>query len=385
MKNLHVLTPYSVKPQNIIKFICKNFSKSDNYFLILADERYVLRNNPALFAYDNVIFTPAINKSVISRFKRAIYIGKLFYKSKNIIWHSFSGLSGLQLLCVSYIFRTKFSWIEYGIDSSENNTYCSGIKNKFLNYLKENIKAECKFWGSSVYHNLKKFERKYQSSKKTFFLPQPVNFLNVDFLKKNFVKEVHSSGFKRVLIGTDGLDCNNHREIVDKMCNFKGMNFSCFVPMNFATSYEYGLDSGKKYLTEVIEYGNRILEVPFVRLGKSSVEVEKYCKFLNSMDIAIFDCNRPMFLDIILYLLFLGKKVYVPFDSALYSSFSVYGLMLFDTNKIKELSYDEFISEFDLSSNQIIIDKLLNEGYCISNWRYYFDYIEKMKDDYGKN
>lgn len=84
MKFLHILTPYSLKPQNIIRFINKNFNKVEHTFLILADEEYVLRNNPQLFAFENVIFTPKINQKKFTRFKRMKFMEELFLKFDNI-------------------------------------------------------------------------------------------------------------------------------------------------------------------------------------------------------------------------------------------------------------------------------------------------------------
>ena len=377
MKFLHILTPYSLKPQNIIRFINKNFNKTEHTFLILADEEYVLRNNPQLFAFENVIFTPKINQKKFSRFKRMKFMEELFLKFDNIIWHSFLHLKGLQMLYGTYKYRNKITWIEYGKDLYDWKWKPKNIKNKVAYYLVQHIRKDCKYLGVTVENDKEIYFKTLNQEKTIFYLPIPFNADAVDYLIKEYGKVGYIPNKEiRILIGSDGLKYNQHLKIIDRLQVFREEKFSCFLPMNYALPYEYGLSGTKKYATEVIEYGNRVLNVPVIKLQQSSVQFERYFKILNAIDIAIFDFDRPIYLEIVYFLLYLNKKIFLPADSALYKSLVDRGVKVFDTNKIVELNYSEFIDRNGIN-NKNIMKSFIAEDFIKRNWKKCFDFLSK--------
>lgn len=373
MKYLHVLTAYTIKPQNIMEFINKNFNIENHFFLILADEKYVLKNNPQLIAFDNIVFVPAINKSKKSRFIRAKYLYRVFSKAENIVWHSFLGLKGLQLLLVTYLFRKKIIWIEHGLDLYYWQWKPHNIKNKIAYYLVNKIRQECKNYGVTLLHDKNEIIQRYRyrNENDIFFLPTPFNEKAIEVLK-DFVdkKEIKGNGkTTKILVGIDGLKINRHYSIIKRLEHYKSERIACFLPMNYALGYEYGLTNSRKYSTEVIEYGNRVLEKPVIELKKSSVDLNTYFKLLDSMDIAIFNFQRPIYLDMLFYLLYLEKKVYLSSESVVYKSLSEIGLKLFDIEDIGKESFEEIIKTEDLASNRKIIDKITSNEYIQIYWK----------------
>lgn len=382
MKFLHVMTAYTIKPQNIMSFIDKNFNKNEHTFLILADEKYVLKNNPQLFAFDNILFVPQIDKTKKSRFLRAKYLYKLFSKAENIVWHSFLGLKGIQLLYVTYIFRKKITWIEHCIDLYYWKWKPKGIKDKIAFYLSRKIREDCKNYGTTMWWDYYVIRRDFnkKEEKHVYFLPTPLNSNAVRFLQESFVRNenVENKYEFNILIGTDGLKNSNHYKIINNLIKYKKKHFSCFIPMNFALPYEYGLIHSRKYNTEVIEYGNRNLEHRVIQLDKGSVSLETYFKVLDAMDICIFDFNRPFYLDIIFYLLYLEKKVFLPSDSFIYKDLCRMGFKVFKVSDISENMSPKKYLEESLIKNKQIAEKMFEDNYCREYWDHYFCDVVKV-------
>ncbi len=377
MKYLHVLTPNSVHPQNIIKFINKNFDKEDHTFLVLADENYVLKNNPRLYAFDNVIFSPSINKTKFSRFKRMMFMMGLFRKYDNIIWHSFYGLTGLQMLFAVFQYRHKITWIEYGNDLY----YWKQKSKKWIEmFLYEKICKECKCFGASIENNTSYYINYLNKNARTFFLPVPFNGEIVESLKKYTSLRKNSIKNTQIIIGTDGNRYNCHYKIINILKKYCDYHFSCFIPVNFSIPYEYGiLLTGKNYISNVIEYGHRILKNPVIKLHNVNTDIDNYLKILNNADIGVFYFGRPIYLDILLCLLYLEKKVYLPRNSVIYNNLINIGFVVYDTLSISQMEYKDFINCANLSSNRKLAEKYMSTEYIKYYWEIYFNYLEKEK------
>lgn len=376
MKFLHVMTAYTIKPQNIMSFIDKNFNKNEHTFLILADEKYVLKNNPQLFAFDNILFVPQIDKTKKSRFLRAKYLYKVFSKAENIVWHSFLGLKGIQLLYVTYIFRKKITWIEHGHDLYYWKWNPKNIKDKIAFYFNRKIREECKNYGTTLWWDWYLIRRDFnqEGKKDVYFLPTPYNTIAVDYLKEYISKSSKKSNknITSILVGIDGLKVNKHYDILNRLKQYKTDNYACFMPMNFSLPYEYGLINSRKYNAEVIEYGNRVLDHPVIELNKSSVELNTYFNVLNSVDVAIFDFERPIYLDMLFYLLYLGKKIYLSKESPTYKSLTKMGIVLYDINEVGKLPFCKVAKVDNLESNRTIVGNIFEDGYLKYYWKYYF-------------
>ena len=378
MKYLHVLTPNSVHPQNIIKFINKNFDKEDHTFLVLADENYVLKNNPRLYAFDNVIFSPVINKTKFSRFKRMVFMMRLFSEYDNIIWHSFYGLMGLQMLFAVFQYRYKITWIEYGNDLY----YWKQKSKKWIEmFLYEKICKECKYFGTSLEYNQIYYNEKFNKRTKTFFLPTPLNEETVNYLK-DYCCDIYNHDKKsiQVMIGADGNRYNQHCKIVNLLKKYSANKISFYIPIKYYMLYEYKLlVASKGYISDLIEYSKRVLKNPVIGLQKSNLDRDSYFRILNNIDIGVFYSDRPIYIDLLLYLLYLEKKIYLPKSSIIFNELKHKGYKIYDTQSISNINWQEFISKNDLSENKKLVEEYMSNDYLKKYWEIYFNYLEKEK------
>jgi hypothetical protein len=102
---------------------------------------------------------------------------------------------------------------------------------------------------------------------------------------------------------------------------------------------------------------------------------EEFSKFLEEIDIAVFAINRQAAVGIITTLISLGKKVYFKKGVVPYDFYEENGIKIYDTNCIKEKSFNEFIEMEEILRTENI--KKINEIYSNENiinlWRNIFD------------
>ena len=137
--------------------------------------------------------------------------------------------------------------------------------------------------------------------------------------------------------------------------------------------------TGKNYISNVIEYGHRILKNPVIKLHNVNTDIDNYLKILNNADIGVFYFGRPIYLDILLCLLYLEKKVYLPRNSVIYNNLINIGFVVYDTLSISQMEYKDFINCANLSSNRKLAEKYMSTEYIKYYWEIYFNYLEKEK------
>ena len=97
---------------------------------------------------------------------------------------------------------------------------------------------------------------------------------------------------------------------------------------------------------------------------------EEYNKFLNSIDIGIFNYHRQQGLGNINRLLLLRKKVYINTKSGLYNYYKNQGIQVYDIEDISSKSFENFIS-YDkeaLRINRDIQIESLSNATVVKEW-----------------
>jgi len=106
-----------------------------------------------------------------------------------------------------------------------------------------------------------------------------------------------------------------------------------------------------------------------------NLPLEEYQKFLDSVDVAIFNHDRQQALGNILALLHLGKKVFIKNDITTWDFLNKKGLTLYNTYDIDKLSFEEFVfmDESLKEKNKKIIEKEFSEEKCVELWKNIFN------------
>lgn len=148
-----------------------------------------------------------------------------------------------------------------------------------------------------------------------------------------------------------------HLEVFELLKNLKNDRIEVMCPLVYGD-----VDYGKK----VISRGNELFESNF-SYQLALLPVDDYVKLLNKIDIAVFAHDGNLAGGNMIYLIGLGKKVYLRSDTAAHDFFKSIGLRLYDIdNEFNSLT--EPISKNDALNNIQIIKKYFTEENLIKQW-----------------
>lgn len=169
-----------------------------------------------------------------------------------------------------------------------------------------------------------------------------------------------------IQIGNSATETNNHLETLKILKKFKDKNIKIYLPMSYGDM---------EYAKKVIEYGEDLFGDKLVAI-KEFMSFEKYCLFIQEMDIAIFNMIRQQALGNIYILMQIGSKVFLNSEGLLWDYF-VKDLKceVSKVNEISRSSFEEFIefSEREKQNNRDLIHKNFSKENSIMQWEKIFN------------
>lgn len=296
-----------------IDFIKDNFNDSTHMFAFITSEKYLLglthRHNPKFFHTD-------------SDFE---LLRQHMYQSDKIIFHG--------------LWRDK-------LDT------CLLENKEFLQ------KSYWIMWGADFYFPAKQTEQRREVIKEMAFLVT-ANFGDVDYVRKNYgangthincisylsnifyniATTDNNSEYVHIQVGNSATETNNHAEIFDKIRMYTNDSFKIFCPLSYGD---------KNYALSVKSLGRKIFGNNFMPLN-DFMSPYRYHRFLSTMDFAIFDAERQQGFSNLLYLIGMGKKVFINANSNLNRYFSDLDITIYNTDNIELFPLDAHIKEKNMS------------------------------------
>lgn len=127
-----------------------------------------------------------------------------------------------------------------------------------------------------------------------------------------------------ILVGNSADPSNNHKEVLDRLRQYKDINIKIFCPLSYGN---------KEYANKVMDYGKSIFGNKFIPITEF-LKGDEYNEFLQTIDSAIFNHTRQQAFGNILKLLGYGKKVFIRKESTLNGVLECYGIVIFDSTSI---------------------------------------------------
>jgi dTDP-N-acetylfucosamine:lipid II N-acetylfucosaminyltransferase len=124
----------------------------------------------------------------------------------------------------------------------------------------------------------------------------------------------------QIHVGNSADPSNHHKEIIDKLASLDQQEFIVYVPLS------YGQPS---YRDEIIAYGRQKLGKRFVPMTEFMASRE-YDRYMDGIDIAIFNHRRQQGMGNTIALLGMGKTVWLRSDVTPWDYFTSIGLKLYD-------------------------------------------------------
>lgn len=138
----------------------------------------------------------------------------------------------------------------------------------------------------------------------------------------------------RITVGNSATRENRHMDVFEMLQHIKNEQVEIWCPLSYGDP---------DYAAEVIHQGKAIFGDKFYALTQF-MSLDEYMQYLANCDIGIFNINRQQAGGNILYLLYLGKKIYIDIETATYSFYKKIGGHLFDISMLKEQKLDEIMA-----------------------------------------
>lgn len=381
MKFLHVLGPDTKNTYGIMSQLFKHCDLSEHRFLIAAYASAKQRF-PKLEEFPGLMFVP----ENAGRLKRILFFARELQQADVIIWHSlfFTTQKYLYFLAFFTKYLKKSVWIEWGADlylwKYDENTLKGRIKNR----LNRRVRERMRWIGCSFPVDELEARQQFGEQVQCFYTPlaNPKKEATglIDEILSLKPQEEKSDERNVVQIAHNSFQFNNHIRIIDRMRKFKNDNLFFILPVSYGIYGINGQYGGKDYRDSVIRYARNELGKEKVGVLLKNVPFDEYMKFLWKIDIVVFDFDRPCGLGTLRILLLMGKKIFLPAGTPYYEFLRSKGLPIYDTNKIPEMSYEEFIAPPVYTTKEWVYSYMNNDD-VIQHWLDMFDNIKKQLEN----
>jgi dTDP-N-acetylfucosamine:lipid II N-acetylfucosaminyltransferase len=235
-------------------------------------------------------------------------------------------------------------------------------------------------WGISNYK--KKARKEFELKKLTvqrinYLLLHPNNFPESDLIKNIYeINELcvlpftynqnfdlsYKLGIKQnnndalnIQIGNSATESNNHADCIEVLKKFDKENIKLIIPLSYGsvTYAEFVKKCSLKYFLNKFESIEKFMSR------------DDYVRKLNEVDVAVMYHNRSQAFGNMILLLSLGKKLYIKSNNPLWQLFKKIGINVFDANKIKDQTFEEFstlLTISEVNNNIKIIELLFSEN-----------------------
>jgi predicted O-methyltransferase YrrM len=272
-------------------------------------------------------------------------LNPIILKDKKLIFHSLFVQNNIKMLYSHQNLLRHSYWMVWGGDLyNAPSEYCN-------DFVRKNI------YGIGSFCDAELVKKKYSSSHKFF-----VTNLAIAPIEKNSIYEAMNRVKKSnsVVIQINNSADYTTLEMLDVLSKFKDEN------IKIRTVLSYG---NTNYSQEIIEKGKRLFSEKFSYLEKM-IPPKNYVEYLAANNILILCQNRQQGGATTCSSLLAGKKVFIKSNIITSKWLHDLGAVIFDTNKISEMDFAEFIS-FDPSiaeKNRCVIDeKVYNDEFRVNH------------------
>lgn len=342
-----------------IKLINKNFNKQEHIFLLYGKEF-----NTVSDIEDNVV---VLHKKCVDLI---LYL-KLLYRSKGIIVHSLTNSRVEMSIFLQPWLLSKFNIVFWGADLYSYREKKVRFKTKVREFVRSILIKNGKYITTLISGDYE-LARKWYKTKGISLSGIYINLASQDSLnniKKNQNNVYNKKQTTNIQIGNNAQRSNQHLEAINLVSRFKDHNIKVYAPLSYGGE--------KEYIEQVIEYGKKLLGDKFVPLLEF-VPVEKYNEYLSTIDISIFCNDRQQAMGNIGSLVYLGSKVFLRSDTAMWKYFTQeLGYSLEKIEDIKDMTFEEFIhiEQERVKINEDKVSKLRSENNAVEKWKKIFKYM----------
>ncbi|MBD1427742.1 TDP-N-acetylfucosamine:lipid II N-acetylfucosaminyltransferase [Sphingobacterium arenae] len=362
MKNLHLINNEKIT-KDMIKLFDEAANDGDINIYVIFDRKINYGNDYSV--YPHVLFTEDL--------------GDLFhqYVYDNVIIHS------LDIKKVSFFethikYKTNIIWLLWGGEIYNRPEYgynklygretlrlllasapLKEISKFVLNRFRANIgrMGKIKSFAKKVNVIGTTLHEDYLTAKKIFKIDpefKEFNFYTLNSVGHEVEPNIMSIKPMQIILGNSGDPSNNHCEIMSLISN-STEELSVISPLS------YGQFS---YISKIIKKGKSILNHRFKPLT-SFMDYRDYVELLHSVQVGVFGFRRQQGLGNVVYLIYLGKTVYLDPINPMYNFFIENGIAVRSLDSLKKRKSIFLINEEEAKQNRIEVFNLFARERCI--------------------
>ncbi len=278
------------------------------------------------------------------------------YNAKKIIIHGLYDSRVIFLLSLQPWLLKKCCWVLWGGDLYTYSMDERNLKWKVKEFFRRKVIERISCVTTTVPGDFLLLNEWY-STKASFVenLMYPSHLV-----RKNINTEVRTDGIIRVQVGNSADPGNCHIEILDLLSKLQNQNFKIYCPLSYGDF---------TYRDTVIEYGVSKFGSRF-RPITEFMAFEAYSKYMNTIDVAIFNHRRQQGMGNIIGLMSLGKRIYLRSDITPFEFFKEKGFSVFPLDELEKL---EKLSANDARKNIYLANKIFTVECLIQNWKKVFN------------
>lgn len=357
-KYLHVIDQVSPTfTLQTIVLINEIINMSDNSKFITTDEKLFKDTQK----YDNIVYEKKIVKYLNDNYQKFDYI---FIHAMNF--------SIKDLLKINPEVMKKVIWCVWGHDLyvRKETKMLKKIKSKIKSIVKYMILKNIYAVGIGFGYDAIQVRKVVGNNPKIFFMPYGYEKGMKAKYEKIYNENKEKSDLK-IMIGHSGYEFLNHIEIMKKLKRFENEN----IKISLILAY------GKK------EYIENVKKYAYDNFAKNKIEIienlttdEEYMRYLNSVDIAIFDFSHQAALGNIWKLAYLEKKIFLRDDGIIKTAFDLEFLHSNDVEELDTISFKELSEELSIKEKKRLHNygELYLDDEVVENaWLRVLNYLEK--------
>ncbi|OJG09660.1 hypothetical protein RU93_GL000643 [Enterococcus aquimarinus] len=362
MKIIHMLPNVNVRvTESFIQFISENFESDKHYFKLVTKNSVIDLN---LNKLKNVEMIPNLStKDMLNTCSE--------YDKVIIHYLNFKTIEIFKLLFHPQIFE-KIIWVAWGADLYQWKEKIEGSLSRRVsllarNFIAKSFRRRIKYFVGIFPPDIKYFKDEFQTNSKTFYASYVGNLYNPLYKNKQDFDDLeykitHDKTIN-IQIGHSSTKILNHLESLQDLKKYKNENIKIYLPLNYG-DMNYG---------DIVESEANKIFGGKVECIREMMSKEEYMQYLSTIDIAIFNTTRQIGLGNISPMLYMNKKMFMPKDSVMYNFYRSQNIDIWDYNKIKNLSFHEFIKPLNYKNGtKYIAENELNLEHKIEMWNKVF-------------
>ncbi len=325
-----------------INFMKLYYADYENAFIVNNKISNILSDEKDVFIINNHLFhLPQNIKNKLNEADLVVFSG--FFNIKLILSLMKCGSNIINKTVVQF----------WGGDFYHFKGKSKNLKTIIKNFLKRNFLKKCKGFVFLINGEYEKFVELTGIEKKHFIAPMPNDpMVKIDY---SVYRQNDRDAVINILVGNSGTKTNCHIDAFEMLKKYSNDDIKIFCPLSYGD---------KEYIEYVIGRGKEIFGEKFVPVT-NFMNLEKYVKFLSTMQICLFNNDRQQGMGNINGSLGLGKKVYMRTDTSMYEYYLKKGYKIFPCEEIQNVDLNSFIFlDKNIQNNNIrLFDEMIANEY----------------------